>query len=77
MKQGTQENNKLRTKAEASLNKAFQIQRALAQMKANISKTENQKVSEKTQESKLRSCKPLISLYVLKIGFINKERYNF
>ena len=40
---------KLRAKAEASLSKTTQLQQALAQLEANISREENQKVSEKSK----------------------------
>ncbi len=38
----------LRAKAEASLNKTAQLQQALAQLEANLSRAENQKVTEKS-----------------------------
>ena len=37
----------LRAKAEASMNKAAQLQQALAQIEAALSRKENQKASEK------------------------------
>ena len=39
----------LRAKAEASLNNAAQLQQALAQLEAALSRQENQKVSEKSK----------------------------
>ena len=41
----------LRTTAEASLNKTAQLQQALAQLEATLSRKEEQKVSEKSQKS--------------------------
>ena len=40
---------KLRTKAQASLNKTAQPQQVLAQIEANLSRKENQKVNEKSK----------------------------
>ena len=44
-----EELQKLRAKAEASINKTAQLQQALAQIEAALSRTENQKVTEKSQ----------------------------
>ena len=41
---------KLHSKAEASFNKTSQLQQALAQLEANLSREENQKVIEKSQK---------------------------
>ncbi len=49
MKNPSEEILKLRTKAEASMNKTAQLQQALAQIEAAISRKENQKVTEKSQ----------------------------
>tara|TARA_Y100001968_G_scaffold313873_1_gene338576 strand:- start:933 stop:1088 length:156 start_codon:yes stop_codon:yes gene_type:complete len=49
MKNSTEEIRKLRAKAEASINKTYEIQQALAQIEATLSRKENQKVSEKSQ----------------------------
>ena len=49
MKNPTEEIKKLRVKAEASMNKTAQLQQALAQIEAAISRKENQKVSQKSQ----------------------------
>ena len=49
MKYSTEEIQKLRAKAEASLNKTAQLQQVLAQIEATLSRTENQKVREKAQ----------------------------
>ena len=50
MKNLSQEMQKLRSKAEASLNKTAQLQQALAQLEATLSRKENQKVSEKSRK---------------------------
>jgi len=50
MKNSTDEIQKLRVKAEASMNKTAQLQQALAQIEAALTRKENQKVSEKSQE---------------------------
>ena len=49
MKKTSEEIQKLRAKAEASMNKTAQLQQALAQIEAALSRKENQKVSEKSQ----------------------------
>ena len=49
MKNPSEEILKLRTKAEASMNNTAQLQQALAQIEAAISRKENQKVTEKSQ----------------------------
>ncbi len=41
----------LRAKAEASLNKTAQLQQALAQLEATLTRKENQKVTEKSKKS--------------------------
>ena len=41
---------KLRAKAEASLNKTYQLQQVLAQIEATLSRKENQKVTQKSQD---------------------------
>ena len=51
MKYSSDEIQELRTKAEASLNKTAQLQQALAQLEATLSRKEEQKVSEKSQKS--------------------------
>ena len=51
MKNSSDEIQELRTKAEASLNKTAQLQQALAQLEATLSRKEDQKVSEKSQKS--------------------------
>ena len=48
MKNYTEEIQKLRAKAEASILKTAQLQQALAQIEASLSRTENQKVTEKS-----------------------------
>ena len=50
MKNSSDEIEKLRKKAEASLNKTAQLQQALAQLEASLSRKEDQKVSEKSQK---------------------------
>ena len=46
----TSENiQKLRAKADASLNKTSQLQQVLAQIEATLSRKENQKVNEKSK----------------------------
>tara|TARA_B100000965_G_scaffold247177_1_gene207547 strand:- start:10716 stop:10871 length:156 start_codon:yes stop_codon:yes gene_type:complete len=49
MKHSLEEIQKLRAKAEASLNKTAQLQQALAQIEAALLRHENQKVNEKSQ----------------------------
>ena len=49
MKHTSEEIQKLRAKAEASLNKTAQLQQVLAQIEATLSIAENHKVSEKAQ----------------------------
>ena len=51
MKNSTEDIHKFRAKAEASINKTAQLQQALAQIEANLSRKENQKVREKSQKS--------------------------
>ena len=51
MAKQSDEIQKLRAKAEASLNKTSQLQQALAQLEANLSRVENQKVTEKSQKT--------------------------
>ena len=47
MKTASQELKKLRYMAETSLNKTAELQQVLAQIEANLSRAENQKVIEK------------------------------
>ena len=49
MKHTSEEIQKLRAKAEASLNKTAQLQQVLAQIEASLLRTENQKVTEKVE----------------------------
>ena len=49
MKHSSEEIQKLRAKAEASLNKTAQLQQVLAQIEASLLRTENQKVTEKVE----------------------------
>jgi len=49
MKQSSEEIQKLRAKAEASLNKTAQLQQLLAQVEATLSRRETQKVIEKSK----------------------------
>ena len=49
MEHTSEEIQKLRAKAETSLNKTSQLQQVLAQIEATLSRAENQKVSEKAQ----------------------------
>ena len=51
MKKLSDEIQKLRTAAEASLNKTAQLQQALAQLEATLSRKEDQKVTEKSQKT--------------------------
>ena len=50
MKNSTEEIQKLRAKAEASMIKTAQLQQALAQIEAALLRKENQKVSEMSQK---------------------------
>tara|TARA_Y100001968_G_scaffold314156_1_gene339178 strand:+ start:207 stop:362 length:156 start_codon:yes stop_codon:yes gene_type:complete len=49
MKYSSDEIKKLRAKAESSLNKTAQLQQALAQIEASLSRAENQKVTDKAE----------------------------
>ena len=49
MKHTSEEIQKLRAKADASLNKTAQLQQVLAQIEATLSRAETQKVIEKAQ----------------------------
>ena len=49
MKNSSEEIQKLRAKAEASLNKTDQLKQVLAQIEATLLRTENQKVTEKVE----------------------------
>ena len=51
MKNSLEEIQKLRAKAEASLNKTAQLQQALAQHEATLSRKESQKVTEKSKKT--------------------------
>ncbi len=51
MKNKTVEIQLLRSKAEAALNDTAQLQQALAQIEANLSRKENQKVNEKSKNN--------------------------
>ncbi len=50
MKNSTEEIQQLRAHAQASMNKTAQLQQALAQLEANLSRKENQKVTEKSKK---------------------------
>tara|TARA_Y100001968_G_scaffold260608_1_gene248235 strand:+ start:1400 stop:1552 length:153 start_codon:yes stop_codon:yes gene_type:complete len=50
MKHSTEELNKLRSKAEIAINMTAQLQQALAQIEATISRKEIQKVKEKSKQ---------------------------
>ena len=50
MRKSTEKIKKLRSKAEDSLSKTAQRQQALAKLEANLSRKENQKVTEKSQK---------------------------
>ena len=49
MKHFSEKIQTLRLKAEASLNKTAQLEQALAQLEATLSRTENQKVNDKAE----------------------------
>ena len=51
MKNETESIQNLRAKAQASLNKTSQLQQALAQIEATLSRKEIQKVTEKSQQT--------------------------
>tara|TARA_Y100001968_G_scaffold308597_1_gene327568 strand:+ start:1548 stop:1703 length:156 start_codon:yes stop_codon:yes gene_type:complete len=51
MKNSSEEIQKLRARAEASMNKTAQLQQAMAQLEASLSRQENQKVTEKSKKS--------------------------
>ncbi len=50
MEKSFEEIQKLRANAEASMNKTSQLQQALAQIEASLSRKENQKVREKSKK---------------------------
>ena len=50
MKNSKEDFHSFRSKAEASLSKTAQLQQALAQIEATLSRKENQKVKEKSQK---------------------------
>ena len=50
MKNSSEKIQELRRTAEASLNKTAQLQQALAQLEATLSREEDQKVTEKSQK---------------------------
>ena len=49
MKNSSEKIQELRARAEASMNETAQLQQALAQIEAALSRKENQRVSEKSQ----------------------------
>tara|TARA_Y100001968_G_C18745034_1_gene430736 strand:+ start:145 stop:330 length:186 start_codon:yes stop_codon:yes gene_type:complete len=49
MTEHLKETQKLRTKAEAFLNRTFQIQKEIAELEATLSRKENQKIEEKSK----------------------------
>ena len=51
MKTATKELKKLRSMAESSLNKTAELQQVLAQIEANLSRAESQKVFEKNNNN--------------------------
>ena len=51
MKHSSEDIQKLRASAEASLNKTAQLQQLLAKIEATLLRTENQKVTEKSQKT--------------------------
>ena len=51
MKNSSISTNKLRAKAEASLNKTAELQQVLAQLEADLSRKETQKVQQKSNKS--------------------------
>ena len=50
MKNSSEDIQKLRAKAETSLNKTAQLQKVIAQVEATLSRKENQKVMEKSKK---------------------------
>ena len=50
MTNSSEEIQKLLANAEVSINKTAQLQQALAQLEATLSRTENQKVTEKSKK---------------------------
>ena len=68
MKKSLEKIHELRSKAELSLNKTAQLQQALAQLEATLSRKENQKVTEKSKKKQLivvsRSFKLITLIYV-------------
>ncbi len=51
MKISSKYTNELRSKAQVSINHSAQLQQALAQIEATLSRKENQKVTEKSQKT--------------------------
>ena len=61
MKNSSEEIQKLRAKAELSLNKTARLQQVIAKIEASLSRKENQKVTEKSKSDGFhvsRSFKP-------------------
>ena len=61
MKSSSEEIQKLRAKAESSLNKTARLQQVIAKIEASLSRKENQKVTEKSKRDDFhvpRSFKP-------------------
>ena len=50
MRNSSQKTKTLRAKAESALNKTAQLQQALAQLEATLSRKENQKVTDKSKK---------------------------
>ena len=62
MKNSSKEIQKFLSNAETSKNNTAQLQQALAQNDANLSRKENQKVSEKSQKTYFYLCQEVSNL---------------
>tara|TARA_B100000945_G_scaffold24563_1_gene17175 strand:- start:3928 stop:4116 length:189 start_codon:yes stop_codon:yes gene_type:complete len=62
MKNSSKEIQKFLSNAETSKNNTAQLQQALAQNDANLSRKENQKVSEKSQKTYIYLCQEVSNL---------------
>ena len=62
MKKTPEQVQKLRAKAEASMNKTAQLQQELARLEASLSRKEIQKVTEKSQKATSFMCQEVSNL---------------
>ena len=65
MKKTSVEIQRLRSKEESALNKTAQLQQALAQIEANLSREESQKVTEKSKNKQTYVYQDVSNLEIL------------